>query len=375
VLRHFNEETVLNLDHLSEATPFIPNLCDKEVLIPEAKTDSNLKSLASYQQELKKLLPEEVFQRNPARLGYFLTFLAINVSLIAFVLTMNPAWYVKLLIAFAIGQLNTSLGFFAHETLHGSVVKSRFLQDAIGAVALTPFFVSPTYWRFWHNTLHHGNTQLIYKDPDAFPTLSVYKRSKFMRFVFDLSPGSKNPVSYFYFFYWFSFQSILNHSYMRFKNKMWANMDHAKVTREFIFILVALGSYVYFVGRENFLWLVLIPFLVQNYSILSYISTNHNISPLTKVNDPLENSLTVTTNPIQEMFHLNFGYHVEHHLFPRVSCAHSKKIHKLLVEHYPTKYKHMPKWKALKYLYQTPRIYKNSNELIHPKTLETYKTI
>ena len=367
----------MNLDTVSEAIPFIPNFDDKEEVVkPETKVaDSNLKSLSSYQQELKKFLPEEVFHRNPARLGYFFSFLAINISLIAFVMTMDPAWYVKLLIAFAIGQLNTSLGFFAHETLHGSIVKTRFLQDMIGMIALAPFFVSPTYWRFWHNTLHHGNTQLIYKDPDAFPTLSVYKRSKYMRFVFDLSPGSKNPVSYLYFFYWFSFQSILNHSYFRFKNKMWANMDHAKVTREFIFILIALGSYVYFVGSENFLWLVLIPFLVQNYSILSYISTNHNISPLTKVNDPLENSLTVTANPLQEMFHLNFGYHVEHHLFPRVSCAHSKKIHKLLKEHYPTKYKHMPKWKALKYLYETPRIYKNNNELIHPKTQETFPTI
>jgi hypothetical protein len=35
----------------------------------------------------------------------------------------------------------------------------------------------------------------------------------------------------------------------------------------------------------------------------------------------------------------------------------------------------MPKWKALKYLYQTPRLYKNSTELIHPKTLKTYPTI
>lgn len=365
----------MNLDTISETKLLIPNLEEQEVSKAENKPESHLKTLSFYQQELKKFLPEEVFLRNPARLGYFFTFLAINISLIAIVIMLDPAWYVKLIIAFAIGQLNTALGFFAHETLHGSIVKSRLFQDVIGMIALAPFFVSPTYWRFWHNTLHHGNTQLIYKDPDAFPTLSVYKRSKYMRFVFDLSPGSKNPISYLYFFYWFSFQSIINTVYMRFKSKMWDKMDHSRVTKEFIFILAALGSYVYFVGSENFLWLVLIPFLVQNYSILSYISTNHNISPLTKINDPLENSLTVTTNPLQEMFHLNFGYHVEHHLFPRVSCAHSKKIHALLKEHYPTKYKHMPKWKALKYLYQTPRIYKNSNELIHPKTNETFSTL
>jgi fatty acid desaturase len=72
---------------------------------------------------------------------------------------------------------------------------------------------------------------------------------------------------------------------------------------------------------------------------------------------------------------LNFGYHVEHHLFPRVSGKHAKKIHLLLKELYPDKYKFMPKWRALKYLYQTPRLYKNSNELVCPKTQETFPTI
>ena len=336
---------------------------------------SSLKALTFYQQELKKVLPEGIFARTPGRVGYFLSFLTINIAIIYAVVSSDPAWYIKLLAAFVIGQLNAGIGFFAHETLHGSIFKSRFLQNLIGTIGLAPFLVSPSYWRFWHNTLHHGNTQLLYKDPDAFPTLSVYKRSKFMRAVFDLSPGSKNPLSYFYFFYWFTFQSVLNQSYMRFKNKMWANLDHGRVTKEFAPLIVAAAAFIYWVGAENFLWLVFIPFCIQNYVILSYISTNHNISPLTKINDPLENSLTVTTNRVCDFFHLNFGYHVEHHLFPRVSCRHAKTIHHHLKVMYPDKYKHMPKWKALVYLYQTPRIYKNNEELIHPKTLKTYPTI
>ena len=108
---------------------------------------------------------------------------------------------------------------------------------------------------------------------------------------------------------------------------------------------------------------------------MSYISTNHNISPLTKLNDPLVNSLTVTTNPINDFFHLSFGYHVEHHIFPRMSGAYTKKVHLELKKQFPDTYQFMNKWDALKLLYKTPRIYKNSTTLVNPKTLETFKTL
>jgi fatty acid desaturase len=363
----------LNLDiDTSIATPPLPMTAP---LTSPAEDKHKLISLTFYQQELKRHLPEGIFLRTPARALYLLFFLASNVALISYVLFYDPSWPMKLVAALLLGKFNAGMAFVAHETLHGSIVKNKFLQSAIGTIGFAPFLVSATYWRFWHNRLHHGNTQLIYKDPDAFPTLSVYKRSKFMRVVYELAPGSKNPLSYLYLCYWFSFQSVLNQSYMRFKNKMWADMDHRKVTFEFLSICLVGAAYLVFIGAENFLWLALIPMAVQNYVILSYILTNHNISPLTKINDPLENSLTVTTNPVTDFLDLNFGYHVEHHLFPRVSGKHAKKIHRLLLQLYPDRYKCMPKSRALRMLYNTPRIYKNSEELINPKTGETFSTI
>ena len=339
------------------------------------KATSPLKSLSLYQQELKQHLPQEVFQRVPSRVFYLISFMALNIALIATVIVLNPAWYYKLAAGLIIGQLNASMAFFAHEVLHGSVFKSKWLQDITGFIGFGAYLMSPTYWRFWHNTLHHGNTQLIYKDPDAFPTMSVYKRSKLMRVIFELSPGSKNILSYGYLFYWFSWQSVMNQTYLRFKSKMWEKLDQKQVTLEFTAVVLLGAGYLYLVGFENLLWLVVIPLMIQNYIILSYIITNHNISPLTKVNDPLVNSLSVTNDPLSTFVHMNFGYHVEHHLFPRVSPKHAKKIHLLLNEMYPEKYLCMPKWRALKYIYMTPRIYKNSEELVHPHTLETFPTL
>ena len=334
-----------------------------------------LKALGTYQQELKSHLPQEIFKRTPSRAFYLVGFLVLNAAIIYAITTLDLHWSLKILLGVAMGQFNAGMAFIAHETLHGGIVQSPWLQTLIGSIGFGPFLVSQTYWRFWHNTLHHGNTQLIYKDPDAFPTLSVYKRSKFMKVVFELAPGSKNPVSYFYLFYWFSLQSVMNQVYMRFGNKMWEKMDHKRVSFEFSLIVITAAAYLYGIGLENFLYLALIPLAVQNYTVLSYILTNHNLSPLTKINDPLENSLTVTTPKFWSILHLNFGYHVEHHLFPRVSGRHAKKIHEALKLNYPEKYKHMPKWDALKLLYKTPRLYKNATELIHPKTLETHPTL
>lgn len=366
------------MDTQTVTTTALPIFKNPEFIINQAgevQSENKLKALTFYQQELKRVLPKSIFERTPGRSLYLPLFLAVNCTLVYFVMTQDPSWYLKLAIGLLLGQFNAGMAFIAHETLHGSIVKNRFLQQLIGSIGFAPFLVSATYWRFWHNTLHHGNTQLIYKDPDAFPTLSVYKRSKFMRVVFELAPGSGNPLSYFYMFYWFSFQAVLNQSWMRFKSKMWEKMDHRKVTLEFTAVTLLAAAYVYTIGVSNLFWLLLIPLCVQNYVILSYILTNHNISPLTKINDPLENSLTVTTNPICDILDLNFGYHVEHHLFPRVSGRHAKKIHEQLKIMYPSKYKYMPKWKALIHLYRTPRIYKNSQELIHPKTNKTYPTL
>ncbi len=339
------------------------------------KSNDDLKSLGEYNREVRQALPKEMFKAEPTRLKYGV-FYSACVLFCAYVLITQPlAWFFKLPIAIFMGICLAGNTFLAHEVLHGAVVKNRALQTFLGFIGFTPFLISPTYWRFWHNTLHHGNTQLLYKDPDAFPTKMIWKRSKFMKFAFPLSPGSGYLRSYFYFFYWFSFQAVLNQAYMRFGNKMWEKMDHKKVTREFAIVLVFALIYITGVGPQNWLWLVIIPFLAMNYTVMSYISTNHNISPYTKINDPLVNSLTVTNNPIMEFLNLNFGYHTEHHLFPSMPASQAKKVSQKLKEMYPDRYKIMPKSEAMKRLYTTPRIYKNRDILVHPETGKEYATL
>ena len=224
------EETVLSQNSTTEKTDNYGNTIDELVI---NTGNEPVKNLAYYNRKISGAIPQKYLERNPARLGFAVFFTITNAALVYLVLTLEMHWALKLLAGFVIGQFNAGLAFVSHENLHGSVVGNKHVQDIISLFTFAPFLMSPTYWRFWHNRLHHGNTQYILRDPDAFPTLTVFKQSKFMQAIFNLTPGSKTIRSFFYFFYWFSFQSFLNQIYMRFGLKMWFEMKHGCVFIEF----------------------------------------------------------------------------------------------------------------------------------------------
>ncbi len=325
--------------------------------------------------DLKKRLPREMFKPFWPRLIPIILIWLSGAGLVASIAIFDLHWAVKVGFGLLAGYCWSIGGLFAHEVLHGSVIRSKRWQNFIGFFCFLPYGISPTFWRYWHNNLHHSHTQKIIKDPDAYPTLRIFKLSRFTQWMFPFTPGSGHKRSYLYLFFWFSFNAQVVQHYFRFRNGLFDKLNHKQVNRELALGLVVHIGALALIGPSNWLFAAVVPFLVMNYLPFSYISTNHNLSPLTKENDPLANSLTVTNHPILEFMHVNFGYHVEHHLFPTLSGVHLKKLHKILKEEYPGKYQYMPKWRALRALYRTPRVYKNANTLVHPKTGKTYPAL
>ncbi|MBL7665081.1 MAG: fatty acid desaturase [Bacteriovoracaceae bacterium] len=334
-----------------------------------------LMSIPDYKKILMGSLPKEIFQRNPWRLFWIPCNIFIYSFTVFLIINFDLPIIFKFGLSLLLGTLTTNFAFLAHEASHGSIIKSKNLQDLIVFFGLGPYLTTPTYWRYNHNKLHHGHTQLVYKDPDAFPTKMIWKKSKFMKAIFPWTPGSGHKRSFFYFFFWFPFQAITNQLFFCFQNKYYDSMNKPRMLTEFTLQLAMLSTYIYFVGSQDWIFLVLIPFAVQNSIPMSYISTNHNLCPYTKTNDPLVNTVSVTNHPILEVLHLNFGYHAVHHLFPALPMNNAKIVDKKLRELFPEKYMIMPKWKAVKMLYQTPRIYKNADTLVNPKCGTEKKTI
>jgi fatty acid desaturase len=333
------------------------------------------RDIAYYRKVITPLLPAHFFERQPVRAAIALGLLIFNISAIVFTLVAVESWALQLLLGALIGFSNAGLAFISHELLHGSVIKSRKMQDFLALFTFLPFLMSPTFWRYWHNKLHHGNTQDVLHDPDCFPNMFIFRRSPFMQRMIKFTPGAKTLVSYTYFMWWFSFQTVWNQINLRFKTNMWKHLDQKRVTMEFGFQVALIIGYLLLLGPSLWIPLALLPFFIQNYTLMSYISTNHNLSPLTKINDPLENSLSVSNHPLLEKLHFNFGYHVEHHIFPTMSGAFTKDVHQKLKEVFPETYQCMPKWEALQMLYKTSRVYKNPTTLIHPGTGETWPVL
>lgn len=363
----------MNETHILTATP-APTTETSSKSLPQQSSEE-VRDIAFYRKVLMPLIPKNHFDRNPVRAWIAIGLLLTNISLIATSVLFLESLLAKVGVGILLGFFNAFLAFISHELLHGSVIMGRNRQDFLALFTFLPFLMSPTFWRFWHNKLHHGNTQDVLHDPDCFPNNFIYKRSSFMQKAFKFTPGSKTIISYAYFFFWFSFQTIWNQISVRFKTNMWKQLDQKRVSFEFGFQVLMAAIFLALIGIENWLPLAVLPFLIQNYTLMSYISTNHNLSPLTKENDPLMNSLSVSNHPWLEKLHFNFGYHVEHHIFPTMSGAYTKNVHELLKSKYPDTYQCMPKWVAMKKLYSTARIYKNAKTLMHPKTGETYPTL
>ena len=151
--------------------------------------------------------------------------------------------------------------------------------------------------------------------------------------------------------------------------------QHRRAIAETALGIAVWGTVAALVGFVPFLFVYVLPLLIGNVIIMSFILTNHSLSPLVSVNDPLVSGLSVTAPRWVEWITLRFGFHVEHHLFPAMSSRHAHVVRSLLQDRWPERYQSMPLHKALGELHRTARIYKDAVTLIDPRTGREFPTL
>jgi fatty acid desaturase len=271
-------------------------------------------------------------------------------------------WWADLGLSLFAGHAFACGAFAAHEVLHGATVRSRFLQDVLGFVGFSPFLVSPSLWREWHNRHHHAAANQRRKDPDDFGGVRRYQRGGGLAFLGTMLPGSGTWYSSFFLFYWFTTHNLyvllaLSRRFPRFDRRP-ALIQTAAAG--------LLWAGVAAVSGWELLFTVAIPMLLGNGLVMSYIATNHFMRPETEQDDVLENSMSVRVPWIVDALHGWFSHHVEHHLFPGLSPASAPAVRAWLEVNAADRYVAPAFIKAIWWLYRTPRPHAGPRTLVHP---------
>lgn len=331
-----------------------------------------LHSFGWYASRISEHLPEQAFKRVPTRLFGGLAFLIIVIAgfLLIGLLNLNPL--LNLMISILIGFSFASLGFLGHEILHGTVVKTPWLRNFLGAIAFWPLTTGPELWRKWHNLNHHVHTQHEEKDPDAWPTLKKSSKLTMFKWVYRLPHFIRASISFASLSLQFTGHSLK--CFFVYINDFNPNKQ-PKVWVQAILPWVSWIGLLFVIGFEKWLFAFLIPLLIANFIVMAYISTNHRLNPITPVNDPLANSLTVTVPKWVDILHFNFSYHTEHHMFPTMSPKYYPLVKEQINRLWPERYHEMPMGQALKALWNTPRVYFDEHELVNPLKGKLYGTL
>lgn len=329
---------------------------------------------STYVRELRAELPAKVFEPARSRVAIVPVHLAIiSVSALAISSRWSP-WPLVPLLSVVIAVSFAGLTFIAHETVHGAIVRGHTARHVIAWIGFLPFTVSPRLWAAWHDRVHHANANRP-TDPDVYPTLAEYDASRRVRLVINsFSMGGRRWRGALSLLLGFTVQSahqlVTARRRRLLKPRVFAFAIAETVAGIVVWVFVAVT-----IGFVPFLFVFAIPLLVANVIVMSFILTNHSLSPRVEINDPLVSGLSVTAPRWVESLTLQFGYHVEHHLFPAMSSRHARRIRDLLRQYWPQRYQSMPLRTALRELHRTARVYKDAVTLIDPRTRREYATL
>jgi fatty acid desaturase len=331
--------------------------------------------VSHYAHELRKTLPVEAFTPARSRLLWLPVHLAVIAAGITAIATGLVPIYLAPLVSLVIGAGFSGLTFLGHETLHGSVVRNPALRRIVGFIGFLPFLISPRLWVAWHNRVHHGNANVPGADPDAYPTLEQYEADHKVRVVTDyFAPGRGRFTGLFALAVGFSVQSGQMLFVAR-ERGMLTRRGHRLAIAETALGVAIWASLGVLVGPIGFVFGLFLPLVVANVIVMAFIFTNHSLSPVDEVNDPLANSLSVTLPPWLDWLTLRFGFHVEHHLFPGMSSRHAPLVRAGVRARWPERYQSMPLGRALLLLHRSPRVYKDLTELLDPHTGATMPSL
>jgi len=326
-----------------------------------------------YLERIVSRLPRNYNKRALSRILWLPFHLPIISISIGYIIGPAPSWGLSLLCALFIGHSFACLMFVGHELMHGSILKPGLMQKICATLCFLPYCMSPKQWFTWHNKWHHQKTSLSALDPDSWGSIDTYVRRKEFRIVEALTPGSGLWHSWLFWGYWFFAHGLIVMTVFSRFFHYWDERERKLLWIHIACCMLFWASILLTFGALNFLFIYLIPLAIANGIQMAYIATNHLLMPETKeANDPLRNTLTVKTWRILDLLHLNFSYHIEHHVAPAMSPRYAPLMQKELKESFGARYMQMPHWQAIRLLIKTPQLRLDSQHFVNPRSGDVF---
>lgn len=299
--------------------------------------------------DIRADIGKEKFPQTPLRLLWLVVFF-IFLTVSVYGIKMGSI-FVSIACSLLIGYTFAAMAFLFHDLRHGGIIKNSKVINFCSQLLIWPSFVSSRFWDFWHNQLHHRHHLMENRLLKEYPTDSFVKGTVLQKIIKLLAPPQTGFRGFIYLFFWYVPFIVLIQLMLLFQTERFKGLKRREVLFDVLLHIVFWAAWITITGVSNILWAVVIPLFVMSYVLSSYVVTNHHPALVGISEDKILNTCSVTVNPWLQFFHLEFGLHTEHHLFPDISPQHLPKVRQKLLLNYSEYYCSLDKTQALKKIY------------------------
>lgn len=207
------------------------------------------------------------------------------------------------------GASSLTLYSLSHECSHGTVFRTRWLNETVFWITSLLFGQEVLYRRYSH-AAHHTYTMYVGKDAQ----LPIVQPASGLAYL----------IWYTGVFYHFLFVKILVlHALGKFTDKTREFIPIEELprvvrnSRIFLGIYGAAAAVSIYLQSDFLLWFWLIPKLAGDPIMMAFAGSQH-FEKSENVHDLRESTRSLQANPIIDLFYWNMSYHIEHHLYPMV---------------------------------------------------------
>jgi len=321
---------------------------DKKAAPPRMPAD------AVVRRALRDRLPSDFGRRRPLRLGWLLLAMVAVASHLALTQAVlagaASGWWMVLSLPIA-GFTWPFFLFVLHEVCHGALLPRGPMRRIAGALAAFPILLQPTFWNAAHNHHHvHTNHEEDYDrrrivgDTEVSGIFHEFN-SPFVIFTLIVS------VQLVYYCQLVHFLA----------GRLSLPVQRRQVLAELAVGGLCTVGVSWLMGWQLLLWGWL-PCALAGFCLESlYLISNHLTRPMATEADSLGTGVSVRL--FRDWSHMDFGRHVEHHLFPHVSANQLVPVTTGLREHYPTRFQEGTLLATTRRLFHLPGYYLTSHEL------------